>query len=57
MKQASKNLEFEKAAVLRRQIFGLKHIQDVALISESPLVASGQSLPAGRQGIVAGYRI
>jgi excinuclease ABC subunit C len=32
MKRASKNLEFERAAILRRQIFGLKHIQDVSLI-------------------------
>jgi len=34
MKTASKRLEFEKAAKIRRQIFSLSHIQDVALISE-----------------------
>ena len=34
MKAASKKLEFEKAEKLRRQIFALKHIRDVALITE-----------------------
>ncbi|MBI2514568.1 excinuclease ABC subunit UvrC [Candidatus Wolfebacteria bacterium] len=32
MNLASKNLEFEKAEKLRRQIFSLQHIQDIALI-------------------------
>jgi excinuclease ABC subunit C len=35
MKMASKNLEFEKAEKLRRQIFALQHIHDVALIGDS----------------------
>lgn len=34
MKEVSKKLEFEKAEKLRRQIFALKHIRDVALITE-----------------------
>ncbi|MBI5732146.1 MAG: UvrB/UvrC motif-containing protein [Candidatus Magasanikbacteria bacterium] len=33
MDLASKKLEFERAAKLRRQIFSLQHIQDIALIS------------------------
>lgn len=32
MKTASKNLEFEKAAKLKKQTFALKHIHDIALI-------------------------
>ncbi len=32
MKDTVKNLEFEKAEKLRRQIFALKHIQDISLI-------------------------
>ncbi|MCL5006940.1 MAG: UvrB/UvrC motif-containing protein, partial [Patescibacteria group bacterium] len=35
MKEAAKKTEFEKAAKLRGQIFALRHIQDVALISEN----------------------
>lgn len=35
MKQASKELEFEKAEKIRRQIFALKHIEDTAFISDS----------------------
>ena len=34
MQSASKSLEFEKAETLKRQLFALQHIQDVALISE-----------------------
>jgi len=34
MQNASRRLEYEKAAALRKQIFALKHIQDVALLSE-----------------------
>ncbi|MFH0712239.1 MAG: UvrB/UvrC motif-containing protein [Candidatus Jorgensenbacteria bacterium] len=34
MKEASKRLEFEKAAKLRGKIFSIRHIQDVALIGE-----------------------
>jgi len=34
MEKASRALEFEKAVKLRKQIFALKHIQDIALIGE-----------------------
>lgn len=37
MKIKSKNMEFEKAARLRDQIFALQHIQDVALIRDEAL--------------------
>lgn len=35
MKAAANKEEFEKAAIYRRQIFALKHIQDIALIKDS----------------------
>ncbi|MDI6820978.1 MAG: GIY-YIG nuclease family protein [Patescibacteria group bacterium] len=35
MRKESKNLEFEKAEKIKRQIFALKHIQDIVLISDS----------------------
>lgn len=38
MKLAAKNLEFEKAEKLRRQIFALKHIQDSSFIKEDNLI-------------------
>jgi excinuclease ABC subunit C len=37
MRIKAKNMEFEKAARLRDQIFALKHIQDVALIRDEDL--------------------
>lgn len=37
MKLTAKNMDFEKAAKLRDQIFTLRHIQDVALIQEEDL--------------------
>lgn len=37
MKRLAKKLEFEKAAKLRDRVFALKHIQDVALITEESL--------------------
>lgn len=41
MKRASKNLEFEKAEKLKRQLFGLTHIQDIAFITNDEV--SGRS--------------
>ncbi|MFH0806725.1 MAG: GIY-YIG nuclease family protein [Candidatus Brennerbacteria bacterium] len=35
MKTAAKHEEFEKAAIYRKQLFALKHIQDVALIKDN----------------------
>lgn len=37
MNLASENMEYEKAAKIRRQIFALEHIRDVALITEDEL--------------------
>lgn len=52
MKQAAKNLEFENAEKLKRQIFALQHIRDVALISDSEI-----NLEAGSYKLKAPYRI
>ncbi|HEY4497099.1 MAG TPA: excinuclease ABC subunit UvrC [Candidatus Paceibacterota bacterium] len=41
MISASKSLDFERAAKLRGKIFALKHIQDIALISDSTGQMSG----------------
>ncbi|MGC9611109.1 MAG: excinuclease ABC subunit UvrC [Minisyncoccia bacterium] len=43
MAQASKKTEYEKAEKIKRQVFALKHIQDVALIREE----RGPELPRG----------
>src|SRR3989344_5145985 len=40
MKEASKNLEFEKAGKYKRQIFALQHILDVAFIKHDEVVDS-----------------
>ncbi len=40
MKILSKNLEFEKAEKIKRQIFALQHIQDIAFISESDVLVA-----------------
>jgi len=37
MKMASRHLEFEKAEKLRRQLFALQHVRDIALIAEDGL--------------------
>ena len=55
MKEASRALEFEKAEKLKRQIFALKHIQDVAFITEDNLSPITSNLkPAFR---IEGYDI
>ncbi len=38
MREASRVLEFEKAAKYKRQIFALRHIQDVALIKDDSFI-------------------
>ncbi|PIR89401.1 MAG: hypothetical protein COU07_00685 [Candidatus Harrisonbacteria bacterium CG10_big_fil_rev_8_21_14_0_10_40_38] len=53
MKVASDSLEFEKAGELRKQIFALRHIQDVALINEDGL-DTGEELSNAR---IEGYDI
>ncbi len=52
MEEASRKLEFEKAEKMRRQIFSLQHIQDVALIKDENFQFSrlrqgfgGQAIP------------
>lgn len=41
MKRLAKAQEFEKATQIRKQIFALNHIRDVALIKDRPLALSG----------------
>jgi excinuclease ABC subunit C len=43
MDSASRKLDFEKAERTRRQIFSLRHIQDIAFIFEDKVVASGEA--------------
>lgn len=45
MKKASKTLEFEQAAKLRKQIFALKHIQDIALLNTPEISNSKFKIP------------
>lgn len=54
MRLASKKLQFEKAESLRRKIFALNHIQDIALISDAELSAKSYELSAPR---IEGYDI
>ncbi|MBI2506567.1 MAG: UvrB/UvrC motif-containing protein [Candidatus Colwellbacteria bacterium] len=58
MKEMSKRLEYEKAEKLRRQIFALRHIRDVALITEDDIkLRTPKSLRARTSGRVEGYDI
>lgn len=50
MKTASKQLEFERAEKLRRRIFALKHIRDVALIGENEIVMPNEARPFRIEG-------
>ncbi len=54
MKIASDKLEFEKAEKLKRQIFALRHIQDVALINDSEIRDSDSAVKHYR---IEGYDI
>ncbi len=56
MKTAAKNLDFERADKLKRQIFALQHIQDVALISDDALETSDKR-QATRERRIEGYDI
>ena len=49
MKEASKNLYFEDALKIKKQIFSLEHINDVALIKND--------LPIGKNSRIEGYDI
>ena len=53
MKQASKNLEFEKAEKIKRQLFAIQHVRDIALITDEGPVTRDKE-----QGIrIEGYDI
>lgn len=54
MRQASRALEFEKAATIRKQLFALAHIQDVALLGDTSLSSLPPSLSSFR---IEGYDI
>lgn len=45
MKRAAGRLEFEEAARIRRQVFALRHVRDVALIGEDEFLAGRAGLP------------
>lgn len=45
MKQAAKNLDYEKAAKLRDRVLALKHIHDVALVSTDDLEVKDENIP------------
>ncbi len=58
MKAASRAMDFEKAATLRGQVFALRHIRDIALISENEsLVQDGGDADAGASEEGKPYRI
>lgn len=54
MTSASRKLDFEKAEKTRRQIFSLRHIQDIAFISEDKL---GDPDDDGKKTRIEGYDI
>lgn len=54
MTSASRKLDFEKAEKMRRQIFSLRHIQDIAFISEDKL---GDPDGDGKKTRIEGYDI
>jgi excinuclease ABC subunit C len=43
MAAAAKKMDFEKAEVIKRQIFALKHIQDIAFISEDKIAGESDN--------------
>ena len=61
MAAAAKQLEFERAAKLRHQVFALKHIRDTALISDSEVISlpgsDAVSSPDGKPYRIEGYDI
>lgn len=48
MKQAARDERFEDAALARRELFALDHIQDVSLIKDENLPTNHQGLPLAR---------
>ncbi|MEX1014635.1 MAG: GIY-YIG nuclease family protein [Candidatus Paceibacterota bacterium] len=58
MKVLSKAQEFEKADIVKKQIFALQHIQDVSLISDTEIINEGkEGLPDKNKKRVEGYDI
>lgn len=54
MTSASRKLDFEKAETIRRQMFSLRHIQDIAFISEDKL---NDTEGGGKRVRIEGYDI
>lgn len=57
MEVSAKRLEFEEAEKLKRQVFALEHIQDVALISDSEIYSEGAVRDLGIVFRIEGYDI
>jgi len=59
MYKKTKELKFEEAGEIKRQIYALNHINDVALITESAKSDKGQGKSSPRDGevILRGFRI
>ncbi|MDP3947565.1 MAG: GIY-YIG nuclease family protein [bacterium] len=57
MRAASRALEFEKAEALRRQIFALEHIRDIALITEDKIAEIAEGTAPRRVPRIEGYDI
>ncbi|MEK9180155.1 MAG: excinuclease ABC subunit UvrC [Patescibacteria group bacterium] len=55
MRSASKTLDFERAAKLRKQIFALQHIRDTALVFDEKSQITNHKLQAARR--IEGYDI
>lgn len=49
MKEAARRLEFEKASEIKKTLFALRHIQDVALIKDELRMANGEWRIRGRE--------
>jgi excinuclease ABC subunit C len=57
MRMAVKKQEFERAEVLRRQMFALQHIQDTALISDNEVLMARGAGTGTAAALKDGYRI
>lgn len=55
MKRAAQREEFEKAAIYRRQLFSLKHIQDIALLKEEDVLLP--TINPRREPRIEGYDV
>ncbi len=57
MRSASKALDFEWAGELKRQLFALRHIQDVAVISDDKISTSAEAMADKQNYRIEGYDI